>query len=565
MGLSVSYRVPGSPGNTGMDPPAVSSDVTGYMIHFGASSGSYSQTADAGNATSYTVGGLADGLTYYFTVTAYNAGRFESAYSNEVSASLALSSPGNLQTYRLSATSIMLSWTDNSGSESGFKIERCAGAGCSNFVQIASVAANITAYADSGLAPDTVYSYRISAYNASGSSGYSNTVADVSTLIKPSNPGDLKAHLFSTNEIILSWVDNSDNESGFKIERCAGAGCSNFVQIASVAANITAYADSGLAPDTVYSYRISAYNASGSSGYSNTVADVSTLIKPSNPGDLTAHLFSTNEIILSWVDNSDNESGFKIERCAGAGCNNFVQIASVAANITAYADSGLAPDTVYSYRISAYNASGSSGYSNTVVDVGTLIPPSSPGSLATRTISSSQIILSWVDNADNETGFKIERCTGTGCSNFVQIASVATNITTYADSGLAPDIVYSYRISAYNAAGNSGYSNTAMGTTLPSPETLPETPYNLLAIGVTNSVVRLSWNCNNYNNNVRGFIIERRTANTEFKQIAIIASYIRTYTDNGISKNTLYKYRMRSYNNAGFSPYSNEASVIIPR
>ena len=67
------------------DPPYISADVTGYMIHYGTASGTYSQSGDVGNATSYTVSNLSDGQKYYFAVTAYNAVGYQSVYSNEVS------------------------------------------------------------------------------------------------------------------------------------------------------------------------------------------------------------------------------------------------------------------------------------------------------------------------------------------------------------------------------------------------------------------------------------------------------------------------------------------------
>ena len=67
------------------DPPAVSTDVTGYMIHYGTTSGAYSQGIDVGKTTSYTVSNLNDGQTYYFAATAYNHTGKQSVYSNEVS------------------------------------------------------------------------------------------------------------------------------------------------------------------------------------------------------------------------------------------------------------------------------------------------------------------------------------------------------------------------------------------------------------------------------------------------------------------------------------------------
>jgi hypothetical protein len=67
------------------DPPEISTDVTGYKIHYGTTSGTYTQSVDVGNQTSYTVNNLTDGQTYYFVVTSYNAAAYESEYSNEVS------------------------------------------------------------------------------------------------------------------------------------------------------------------------------------------------------------------------------------------------------------------------------------------------------------------------------------------------------------------------------------------------------------------------------------------------------------------------------------------------
>jgi hypothetical protein len=67
------------------DPPVVSTDVTGYMIHYGTAPGAYTQGIDVGKTTSYTVSNLNDGKTYYFAATAYNRTGQKSVFSNEVS------------------------------------------------------------------------------------------------------------------------------------------------------------------------------------------------------------------------------------------------------------------------------------------------------------------------------------------------------------------------------------------------------------------------------------------------------------------------------------------------
>ena len=83
-----------------------------------------------------------------------------------------------------------------------------------------------------------------------------------------------------------------------------------------------------------------------------------------------------------------------------------------------------------------------------------------PSGLDARALSRSQIRLRWQDNAGTETGARIERCTGVGCTNFVEIATVATNVTEHVDSNLARNTQYTYRVRAFNAQATSQYSNT---------------------------------------------------------------------------------------------------------
>ena len=75
------------------------------------------------------------------------------------------------------------------------------------------------------------------------------------------------------------------------------------------------------------------------------------------------------------------------------------------------------------------------------------------------------LTLTWTDNSTSEDGFKVERCTGMGCTNFTQIATVGANVTSYADTGLASGTRYMYRVRAYNAAINSAYSNIGTAKT----------------------------------------------------------------------------------------------------
>jgi poly(hydroxyalkanoate) depolymerase family esterase len=84
-----------------------------------------------------------------------------------------LAAPSNLTASATSSTTVSLSWTDNTTTEEGFRLER-ATSGSNNFTQIASLAANTTSFTNSGLSAETSYTYRIRAFSGSTNSAYSN-------------------------------------------------------------------------------------------------------------------------------------------------------------------------------------------------------------------------------------------------------------------------------------------------------------------------------------------------------------------------------------------------------
>jgi hypothetical protein len=180
------------------------------------------------------------------------------------------SAPSSLTATAVSSSRIDLAWTDNSGNEDGFRIERSTDG--TNFAEIATVGANATTYASTGLAASTTYHYRVRAYNAGGNSAYSNTASATTQAgaTAPNAPSNLTATAVSRSQINLAWTDNSNNEDGFKVERSTNG--SSFTQIATVGANVTSYASTGLQKNKTYYYRVRAYNASGDSAYSNTAS-----------------------------------------------------------------------------------------------------------------------------------------------------------------------------------------------------------------------------------------------------------------------------------------------------
>ena len=91
--------------------------------------------------------------------------------------------------------------------------------------------------------------------------------------------------------------------------------------------------------------------------------------------------------------------------------------------------------------------------------------PAAPSNLTATVNSRSKIALNWTDNATDETSFKIER--STNGTTFRQITTRGSNVKTYTNSGLSANTVYYYRVRAYNARGNSTFSNIISAKTNP--------------------------------------------------------------------------------------------------
>jgi len=180
---------------------------------------------------------------------------------------------------------------------------------------------------------------------------------------------------------------------------------------------------------------------------------------PDAPSNLSAKSVSDTKIDLIWTDNAINETNFKIERKTGAG-GTYSQVGIGGSDNPIYHDIGLTAGTMYCYRIRANNDAGNSEYSNeaivTTISVNTI--PATPSNLTAYSYSISQVDLVWSDNANNEGGFKIECKTELG-GQFSTIAIVGPSVKSYSNNGLAANTRYYYRVCAYNASGNSAYSN----------------------------------------------------------------------------------------------------------
>jgi N-acetylneuraminic acid mutarotase len=279
----------------------------------------------------------------------------------------------------------------------------------------------------------------------------------------PAAPTGLDISSAAGSSIILEWIDNSSDESGFRIYRSTDG--VSFKAHNAVSSNATNYTDRRLVNGRTYYYRVASFNSVGTSTVSNTATATVGAggAAPDAPSGLSATTASSTQIDLSWTDNSANENTFRIERSPN-GSDSWAEITAVGSNVTTYSDTGLSASTTYYYRVRARNAAGNSSYTATANDTTDAAPPTAPSGLSATATSSTQIDLAWTDNSGDETSFRIERSPN-GTDSWVEIDSTAANATSYENTGLTASTTYYYRVRARNAAGDSSYTSVANDTT----------------------------------------------------------------------------------------------------
>ena len=181
--------------------PSPASDLGGYNVYMGTTPGSYNTTNNAGLNQSYIFQNLPEGITYYFSATAYDQSGNISEPAEEVSIALptqggditAPSVPSNLQATSLSTTEISLNWTpstDNVG-VTGYTVSR-------NSTVVASV--STASYIDQGLIPSTTYTYNVTAHDAAGNV----SAASAPTSAPTKTPNDSTLPLTISNLTVAS-------------------------------------------------------------------------------------------------------------------------------------------------------------------------------------------------------------------------------------------------------------------------------------------------------------------------------------------------------------------------
>jgi hypothetical protein len=250
-----------------------STNETGWQVYRSTSgpAGAFTLRATTGaNVTSYSDLGLTPLTQYCYRVRPFRTTGKKTSYGEFSTTSCSTTpgpppAPSNANATPASSSAADVTWSDNSGTEDGFRVERSA-ASAGPWEVAAKTAPNATSYRDSGRPAEQQVCYRIVAFNGHGDSGSSN--ADCT--IPPAGPLSLAAAALNRT-VDLTWTDKSVIEDAYEVQR-APAEAGPYSAVATVAANSTSYRDPGLSGSTTYWYRVRAKKHGGFSDLSNTAS-----------------------------------------------------------------------------------------------------------------------------------------------------------------------------------------------------------------------------------------------------------------------------------------------------
>jgi hypothetical protein len=290
---------------------------------------------------------------------------------------------------------------------------------------------------------------------------------------------------------------------------------------------------------------------------------------------------------LTWIDNSIKEAGFTVQRASDASFTTGLTAFNVGPNIVSFSDTTVASNAAYWYRVFAigpvvgdtqvypgsplgFPTMAADSVSNTlpvVVGTPTTGVPADPTLLTATVQPGPQVRLTWRDNATNETGFAVERCTAvapaTICTNFAQIALPGprngTGGVVYLDTTVTGGNSYSYQVWAVNAIGRSVNPTNATSVTVPA---IPAAPTNFrVAVAPIPGpnpgyTATLTWEAVT---NPSNFTIQRATNATFTSNLISFnpGGAVRSLTQTA-NPNTTYYYRIRANSNiSGSSAWTN--------
>lgn len=475
--------------------------------------------------TSYTFTGLSLNTQYNLWIRVRNTARdwATTGYQLFGQPYTLVNAPANPAWGIAGQTSLTLNW-DRNGNPSNTQYRAVlTDPSTGNWLFNSDWKTDISTYAFTGLAPSTQYRGWVQAQNASGTATSWSDAGTKYTLANPPGTGNIGT--ITNNSISASWQANGN--SGVTQYSLAAFNTGDVLIKQNAWTTNLNDTIAGLNSKTAYIVKVRARNGDNIETGWLTISS-STVTNPDiplPPTGLTATVNSSSSITLSW-NPSEDVTSYDILK------SDTILKTDVTSPFT---DTGLLPGTTYTYKVRANNVTGSSDSSPVSP---TTLPnppgvPSNPSASATTT----SITLTWDAVADAD-GYKVEAD---------GLVTEIGYVTTYTYNSLSQGTQHNYRILAYNAGGDGGWTEQLTASTL------LDMPADVTAASSNNKIV-VSWS---------------GVQNASGYEVAIggntYTTALTSYICEGLDPSTIYTYKVRAVNAVSSSEWSEErAKTTLP-
>ncbi|MFC2151455.1 fibronectin type III domain-containing protein [Bacteroidota bacterium] len=470
------------------------------------------------NKCSYNMYNLAPGANYSFYVQARDASGFVSGNSNSVNVTMlgvydieAPTAPSNLSASDITQTQLFLSWNaanDNIGIES-YEVYK-------NNIKIMSTTSTNEYILD--LVAGTEYSFYVIAKDASGNISAASNALTISTegvedTEIPTTPTNLIASDLTHSSVYLSWNVSNDN-----------VGVSEYAlyenEVYLTSTDINEFYRSNLAPNTLYSYYVTAKDDAENVSANSNVINITTpgapdTSPPSTPTNLSASNIGQTSLYLSWNESTDNIGVLlyqifdKDENLIESTVDNFYSVTNLFAG------------TEYSFYVITKDAAGNKSEKSNMFEVSTLgnedlEAPTAPTNVIASNIGQNYVNLKWNASADNN---EVDKYIIYRNDDSLTITTNTSKII----FGLDANTNYEFYVVATDLADNKSDKSNILSVTTTQQIQLLSPPTNILVSGITQTSFKLKWNpsIDNAGNLVYGIILDGslidKTENTNYQ------------------------------------------------
>jgi fibronectin type 3 domain-containing protein len=496
----------------------------------------------------------------------------------------------------LSGSSVNLTWTDSTMSPNnatGYKIEQSTDN--MTFTQVTTAPAGATSIAIGALSPLTTYYFRIRGFNALGNSNYSNT-ANATTTSQVALLDFSGGFAGSTSTLTYN---GSAKINGTKAELTDGGGNEAGSVFSTSSVDITKFT-------TQFNFQISP-GSSTADGFTFCIQGVGNTALGASGGALGYQNIGSSVAIKFDLYNNSGEGVDSTGLYAnGAAPTNVGSIDLTSTGVDLHSgdifqvvmnydgttltvtieDTVTNKSATQNYTINIPTTLGGTlGYVGFTGGTGGLVAtqdilswtytptaatsPNAPSGLGAVPASATSVTLTWTNNAANQTGFHLDRATDSGFTQNLITENLPDSPNSFTDTatGLAPGNTFYYRLRAYNAAGDSGNSNTA-SVTIP---LAPPKPTNQEITNVSTTEIDMSWQ-DNAGHAADGYHILRADNHGTFNLVAALPPTSRpapsTYlwSDTGLTPGNFYEYHIIAYNVSGNNDFAgvNATTLTLP-